>query len=90
MYLFTNQLLFDTGPGHEVAVEDRDMSKILDTDGNAYIGFTASTGSKGFAKVGYDPEEVGPASIARPVIDTHFEPSSFELSGTLAKSSNAL
>ena len=42
----------------QVAVEDRDMSKILDTDGNAYIGFTASTGSKGFAKVGYDPEEV--------------------------------
>jgi hypothetical protein len=30
----------------QVAVEDRDMSKILDTDGNAYIGFTASTGSK--------------------------------------------
>ena len=29
-----------------VAVEDRDMSKILDTDGNAYIGFTASTGSR--------------------------------------------
>jgi len=42
----------------QVAVEDRDISKILDTDGNAYIGFTASTGSKGFAKVGYDPEEV--------------------------------
>jgi hypothetical protein len=42
----------------QVAVEDRDMAKILDTDGNAYIGFTASTGSKGFAKVGYDPEEV--------------------------------
>lgn len=42
----------------QVAVEDRDMSKILDTDGNAYIGFTASTGSKGFAKVGFDPEEV--------------------------------
>jgi len=41
-----------------VAVEDRDMSKVLDTDGNAYIGFTASTGSKGFAPVGYDPEEV--------------------------------
>jgi hypothetical protein len=36
----------------QVAVEDRDMSKILDTDGNAYIGFTASTGSKGFAKAG--------------------------------------
>ena len=42
----------------QVAVEDRDMAKILDTDGNAYVGFTASTGSKGFAKVGYDPEEV--------------------------------
>ena len=42
----------------QVAVEDRDMAKILDTDGNAYIEFTASTGSKGFAKVGYDPEEV--------------------------------
>ena len=42
----------------QVAVEDRDMSKILDTDGNAYIGFTASTGSKGFARTGYDPEEV--------------------------------
>jgi hypothetical protein len=42
----------------QVAVEDRDISKILDTDGNAYVGFTAGTGSKGFAKVGYDPEEV--------------------------------
>ena len=41
-----------------VGWEDRDMSKILDTDGNAYIGFTASTGSKGFARTGYDPEEV--------------------------------
>ena len=42
----------------QVAVEDRDMAKILDTDGNAYIGFTASTGSKGFAKVGYQAYEV--------------------------------
>ena len=42
----------------QVAVEDRDMAKILDTDGNAYIGFTASTGSKGFARAGYDPSEV--------------------------------
>ena len=42
----------------QVAVEDRDMAKILDTDGNAYIGFTASTGSKGFAKQGFDPMEV--------------------------------
>ena len=42
----------------QVAVEDRDMSKVLDTDGNAYIGFTASTGSKGFALPGYDPVEV--------------------------------
>lgn len=42
----------------QVAVEDRDMAKILDTDGNAYVGFTASTGSKGFAKQGFDPEEV--------------------------------
>jgi hypothetical protein len=42
----------------QVAVEDRDMAKILDTDGNAYIGLTASTGSKGFAKVGYQAAEV--------------------------------
>ena len=42
----------------QVAVEDRDMAKILDTDGNAYIGITASTGSKGFAKVGYQASEV--------------------------------
>jgi len=42
----------------QVAVEDRDISKILDTDGNAYVGFTASTGSKGFALPGYDPVEV--------------------------------
>jgi hypothetical protein len=33
----------------QVAVEDRDMAKILDTDGNAFLGFTASTGSRGFA-----------------------------------------
>jgi hypothetical protein len=42
----------------QVAVEDRDMAKILDGDGNAFIGFTASTGSRGFALPGYDPEEV--------------------------------
>ena len=42
----------------QVAVEDRDMAKLLDGDGNAYIGFTASTGSRGFALPGYDPEEV--------------------------------
>uniref|UniRef100_A0A7S0KG39 Uncharacterized protein n=1 Tax=Ostreococcus mediterraneus TaxID=1486918 RepID=A0A7S0KG39_9CHLO len=42
----------------QVAVEDRDMAKILDHDGNAYIGLTASTGSKGFAKVGYTPASV--------------------------------
>jgi len=42
----------------QVAVEDRDMAKILDQDGNAYIGLTASTGSKGFAKVGYTPASV--------------------------------
>jgi hypothetical protein len=42
----------------QVAIEDRDMAKILDNDGNAYVGFTASTGSKGFARTGYDPEEV--------------------------------
>jgi hypothetical protein len=42
----------------QVAVEDRDMAKVLDTDGNAFIGLTASTGSKGFAKVGYQAAEV--------------------------------
>jgi hypothetical protein len=42
----------------QVAVEDRDIAKVIDGDGNAYIGFTGSTGSKGFAKPGYDPEEV--------------------------------
>jgi len=42
----------------QVAVEDRDLAKILDGDGNAYIGFTASTGSRGFSLAGYDPEEV--------------------------------
>jgi len=42
----------------QVAVEDRDIAKILDTDGNAFIGFTASTGSKGFAAAGFDPQEV--------------------------------
>ncbi|OUS44920.1 hypothetical protein BE221DRAFT_193518 [Ostreococcus tauri] len=37
-------------PGEiQVAVEDRDMAKILDTDGNAYIGF---------ARVGYQAVEV--------------------------------
>ena len=42
----------------QVAVEDRDMAKVLDGDGNAYIGLTASTGSRGFSLPGYDPEEV--------------------------------
>ncbi len=42
----------------QVAVEDRDMARLLDGDGNAYLGFTASTGSRGFALPGYDAEEV--------------------------------
>jgi len=42
----------------QVAVEDRDMAKILDGDGNAYLGLTASTGSRGFSLPGYDPEEI--------------------------------
>jgi len=42
----------------QVAVEDRDMAKILDGDGNAYVGITASTGSRGFSLPGYDPQEV--------------------------------
>ena len=41
-----------------VAVEDRDIAKVLDTDGNAYAGLTAATGSQGFALPGYDPVEV--------------------------------
>eukprot|EP00899_Mesostigma_viride_P005963 jgi/Mesvir1/15368/Mv06566-RA.1 len=45
-------------PAFQVAVEDRDMAKILDTDGNAFLGLTAATGSKGFAKTGYNAEEV--------------------------------
>lgn len=34
-------------------MEDRDMVKILDMDGNVYIGFIVFMGSKGFVKVGY-------------------------------------
>jgi hypothetical protein len=42
----------------QVAVEDRDMAKVLDGDGNAYLGLTASSGSRGFALLGYDPVEI--------------------------------
>jgi hypothetical protein len=42
----------------QVAVEDRDMAKVLDGDGSAYIGLTASSGSRGFSLPGYDPVEV--------------------------------
>ena len=42
----------------QVAVEDRDMAKVLDGDGNAYLGLTASTGSRGFSLPGYDPLEI--------------------------------